>query len=128
MRILSYKEFVDICRTVVESCTGCDTEGWIYDKGLNLVIEFGIEDISIRVRLQYDEQTGYWDPNIKLLAELEYKYDEISWAALEIIDSISHTILELADVLSNCWVDYKPAYEGDDFMQYKWKLRECGEK
>lgn len=130
MRILSYKEFVETCRTVVESCTGHDTEGWIYDKGLNLVIEFGFDRISIRVWLQYDNKNGYWDPNIKVLVGLEYlKYGggDNSREALDIIDRIRHTIFELANILSDCWVDYKPAYEAGNFKQYEWKLKEIGE-
>lgn len=122
MRILSYKEYVEACRTIVESCTGRNTEGTVYDDGINLVIEFGVDDLCISLWLQYDELIGYWEASIDLFAEIEYKGDNNSWSALELVHSMKGTILELEDILSDCWVDYKAAYEAGNFKQYEWKL------
>ena len=117
MRILSYEEFVETCRAIIENGTGCDTEGWTYDYGRHLVIEFGIEKLSIKVGLYYDELTGYWKTYL----------DVNSLIAFDVINCLKPTMLELHKTLSDCRIDYRPEYEGDDFMQYKWKLPEYGE-
>jgi hypothetical protein len=128
MRILTYKEFIEACRVVVESCTGHNTEGWTYDEGRKLVIEFGIEGLSIKIGLYYDEHTHYWKAYLNLFVDINYYGDENSYKALEIIDCMKGTILELYDILSDCLIDYRPAYGAGDFVEHKWKLPAYGEK
>ena len=128
MKVISYKEFVVICKTVVESCTGYDTEGAIYDRGHQLMIEFGVDDICITVFLKYDEPSGYWDTDVRFIAEFDYGYDDNAQAALKITDRIKHTLAELSDILSGYLIDYGPAYKEGKFWQYEWKLPAYGEK
>ena len=128
MRILSYEEFVETCRAIIENGTDCDTEGWTYDYGRYLVIEFGIEKLSIKVGLYYDEITGYRKAYLNLFVDLDYRDDVNSLIALDVINCLKPTMLELHKTLSDCRIDYIPEYEGDDFMQYKWKLPIYGEK
>jgi len=122
LKILSYKEYVETCRRVVENCTGFNTKGEIWDNGLSLVIDFGVEDIWIRIYLYYDPLTHYWKTSLGLFVELEYKDDEDSWKALGIINHLRKTILELLDTLSDCRVDYEPVYKAGNSKQYEWDL------
>jgi hypothetical protein len=121
MRILTYEEYLYICRTVVESCTGCNTEGAIHDGGKELHIGFGIPQFIVIVNINYDEQITYWKPEIEFGADIRYG-DKNAWIALELLDRMKGTILELAEILSDCRVDYWAAYEAGNFKQYEWKL------
>lgn len=122
-KTLSYKEYIYTCRRVIERCTAFETKGELWDHGISLAIDFGVEDIWIKIMLVYDPSTHYWKPSLKLFVELDYKDDENTWKGLGVINRLRQTMLELADAFSDFRIDYMAALEAGDFKQYEWDLR-----
>lgn len=48
LKLLTYKEYIDTCRRVIERCTAFETKGELWEHGINLAIVLDVHRPAVR--------------------------------------------------------------------------------
>ena len=121
MKIISYKEFTELCRKIVEKQL-IPTSGRIEDGGYLLCISLVIEDAVIEVYLSFDGKSDY--KYCKAVVEVDL---HLSFEDTEEISKIENIMRgtfiaakKLATTLQDYQIDFNSAWNDGHFEKYEW--------
>jgi len=123
MEIISYKEFTELCRRIVEKQL-IPTSGRIEGSGYLLRISLDIRDAIIDISLEFDDKSNY--KYCKAIVEfcLHMMLDNTE----EIIKAEKITIWafiaakKLANTLQDYQIDFNAAWDEVHFEKYEWDM------
>jgi len=123
MKIISYKEFTELCRKIVEKQL-IPTSGRIEDSGYLLCISLVIEDAVIQLYLEFDGESDY--KYCKAVVEIDLHLrlegtEEISKAE-NVTRGAFIAAKKLATTLQDYQIDFNAAWNDGHFEKYEWDM------
>lgn len=123
MKIISYKEFTELCRRIVEKQL-IPTSGRIEDGGYLLCISLDIEDVKIQVFLEFDGRSDYDYCKATVELDLHIRLDSIEKIikAENVTRGAFIAAKKLANTLQDYQIDFNAAWDEGHFEKYEWDM------
>jgi len=123
MKIISYKEFTELCRKIVEKQL-IPTSGRIEDGGYLLCISLVIEDAVIEVYLSFDGKSDYKYCKAVVEVDLHIRLDSIEKIikAENVTRGAFIAAKKLATTLQDYQIDFNAAWNDGHFEKYEWDM------